>query len=46
MSQLYVDGVKDRAGTGGPTLGTGVTVNGGTNLNVSGVSLIIRFVGR
>tara|TARA_R100000008_G_scaffold79774_1_gene61741 strand:+ start:24 stop:575 length:552 start_codon:yes stop_codon:yes gene_type:complete len=45
MSQLYVDGIKDRAGTGGPTLGTGVTVNGGTNLNVSGVVTATTFSG-
>ena len=45
MSQLYVDGIKDRAGTGGPTLGTGVTVNGGINLNVSGVVTATSFTG-
>ena len=45
MSQLYVDGIKDRAGSGGPTLGTGVTVLGGTNLNVSGVVTASNFKG-
>ena len=45
MSQLYVDGIKDRAGSGGPTLGTGVTVNGGTNLNVSGIVTASNFKG-
>ena len=45
MSQLYVDAIKDRAGSGGPTLGTGVTVNGGANLNVSGVITATTFTG-